>query len=342
MITDRGSIAVRTIKSLGVARGDAGNAEAFAAGQDWQNSRDVIASLKSAVESVGTDNLAPPTPASFDFAEFIRPQTIIGRLTGLRRVPSRVRLISAITGSAAFWSGERQPRPISSMAFAGETLAPLSVTAMLIVSQELLRSAAHSAESILSLDLGRAIVSALDAAFIDSTNAGIADVMPAGIGYGAAPFHSSGNTVALIDADLALLIAAISAAGSDLTFASWIMRPATALYLAGLRSASGDLAYPGMSAKGGVLIGLPAITSAAVSTTITLIDPAQVLVADDGGGALEVSRQASVEMETAPGSPATTLVSLWQNNLACLKLSRYVNWQRVRDGAVQILDQVAY
>jgi HK97 family phage major capsid protein len=344
----RGQTFVRTIKSLGVARGDPAGAMAYAQGQNWANERDVVASIKATVTPLGTDNYPLPTPAASDFAEFIRPLTIIGKLTGLRGVPARVRVIAATSGSTAYWSGERNPRPISRMTFAGDTLEPLSVIAMLVTTTELLRSSSPSAESILSRDLAFAAVQAMDQAFIDPANAGSAGVKPASITNGATTIHSSGNSLANIDSDLALLIEALADAGSDLTWATFILRPRTALYLSLLRGTGGALAHPGMSVKGGTLAGLPAIVSAASPSDvgspqeggeITLLDPSQIIVVDDGGSALEISRQTALAMSDSPTSP-TTLVSMWQSEAAALKITRWANWQRCRAGMAQVLDQV--
>ena len=76
-------------------------------------------------------------------------------------------------------------------------------------------------------------------------------------------------------------------------------------------------------------------------SSITLLDPSQVLLCDDGGGALETSMQGALAMDDGPGSPAE-LVSLWQSNAAALKMTRYVNWRRCRDGVARVLTGVAY
>jgi len=304
----------------------------------------------AAVPAIGTSDYPPPTPASFDFSEFLRPLTILGKLVGLRRVPSRVRTIAATAGSTAFWSGEKNPRPISRQTFAGATLEQLSVIAMLVVTRELLASSAPNAESILSRDLASAAVLAMDQAFINPGNVGIAGVMPASITSGVTAIHSSGSTLAAIDSDLALLIQALSDAGSDLQFATFVTRPRTALYLSGLRGTGGAHAFPAMTVKGGTLAGLPCIVSAASPSDVgspaeggelTLIDPSQVLVSDDGGSALELSDQTAIAMADNPTAPST-LVSMFQTESAALKTTRYVNWQRVRPGMAQVLDAVVY
>jgi HK97 family phage major capsid protein len=350
MNPSRGQIFTRTIKALGVAKGDASGAVAYAESQNWSNVRDVVTSIKAAVSAESISDYALPTPAAFDLSEFIRPLTIIGRLVGLRRVPARVRMIAATSGSGAFWSGEKNPRPLTRMTFQGSTLEPLSVVAMLVTTVELLRSSAPSAESILSRDLASAAVQAMDQAFIDPANAGIDNVKPAAVTNGVSAIHSSGASLAGIDADLALLIQALSDAGSDLQFATFVLRPRTALYLSGLRGTGGALAYPGMGVKGGTLAGLPALVSAASPSDvgspqeggeITLLDPSQILVTDDGAGKVEVSEQTSIAMVDNPAAPAS-MVSMWQTESVCLRSVRYANWQRVRPGMAQVLDAVAY
>jgi len=346
----RGSIATRTVKSLAVGRGTVDDAIGYARGKGWHsNEHEVVESIKAMTDSIGTDGYPVPYPAAFDFAEFIRPQTIIGKLTGLRHVPSQTRLIQATGGSTAYWSGERSPRPVSKMAFLGTGLPLLSIVAMLVTTLELLRSSAPTAESILSADLARAAVAAMDAAFVDPANAGILDVKPASISNGVVPIVSAGNTVANIDADMGLLIQALIDAGSDLAFATFIMLPKTALYFARKRGTNDELAYPGMSAKGGTLLGLPVITSTAIPaaagiSSITLIDPSQVLIADDNTGTLGVSLQSTIEVADDPADDNSerSLMSMYQSNAATLRTLRYVNWARVRPGVAQVLTGVNF
>lgn len=350
MNPNRGTIFARTVKALGVAKGDINGALAYAQSQGWPNVGDVVKSINAAaVTATGSDETLVSSPAAADFAEFVRPMTIIGKLAGLRRVPARVRSIAATSGSGAYWAGEAQPRPLSRMTFEGETLEPLSVSAILVATAELLRSSSPGAESALSRDLAAAAVAAMDEAFIDPANGGTAGVKPAAITHGVGAFVSTGSALAQIDADLDNMITALSDAGSDLQFAAFVMTPRTALYLARLRGTGGNLAHPGMTAKGGTLLGLPAITSASVPSagspyisSITLIDAAQVLLCDEGGGALETAMEGALQMEDAPGSGAQNLVSLWQTNSAALKLTRYVNWRRCRAGAARVLTGVGY
>lgn len=354
MSSFRGQTFVRTMKALGVGRGDLAIARAYATSQQpWRGDvNDIDLSLRAAVTATGRSDIAPPSPAAHDFAEFTRPMTILGKLTGLRRVPSRTRLISAVSGSTAYWAGERAPRPISKADYDGDTLEPLGVTAIVVSTLELLRSSNPTAESTLSRDLGTAATAAMDLAFIDPANAGEVDAKPAAVTNGVTPIPSSGSAFADVDDDLAAAVEALSDAGSDLVFAAWVLLPRTALYLARLRGPDGALAYPGLTVKGGVLLGLPAVVSAHVpvelgspgfgNTSIALIDAGQVLVADDGGGALEVSTETALQLESEPGDGAQSLTSLWQTDSVALKTTRYANWAKRRDGMVQVVSGVPY
>lgn len=346
----RGLTATRFLKSLAIAKGDPVAAHGYACGQNWRDTPIVEKALVDAIDqNSGSALLAQ---AGFDFAEFLRPQTILGRLAGLRRVPFNVRMLAQTGGTAAHWVGETHPKPLSAASFEGETLPLAKVCAICVITGELLRSSAPSAESVLSADLGRAGAQAMDEAFIDPANAGISDVKPASVTSGVTPIASTGSMVANIDNDLDALLNALSAAGSDLGAAVWVMRPRTAIYLARLRAPGGDgaLAYPGMSARGGVLMGLPVITSANVPvsstsgnpTSITLLDPSQIALADEGEAELGVALHASVQMEDAPQTGAQSQVSLWQRGLAALRAERTINWRARRAGMAQVLSGVTY
>lgn len=346
----------RYVKALAIAgAGGEPGAIAFASSQNWSNAREVIRSLEAklaAVTPIGTNDMPPPTPAEFDFAEYVRPLSIIGRLVGLRRHPARVRTIAVTSGSGASWSGERNPRPLSRLTLAGSTLEQLSVIAIAVVTRELITSAKPAAENLLMRDLGAAAAEAIDRAFIDVTNLGVVGIMPAAITNGVTSIHSSGSTLAQIDSDLAILIQALADAGSDLRFATWVMRPRTWVYLKGLRGSGGALAYPGLTSvrDGGELAGFQVVVSSASHSdvgspaeggTITLLDPSQIIVADDNNSALEISGQTALAMADNPSSPST-MVSMYQTNSVALKTTRYLNWQRCRAGMAQVLDQVAY
>ena len=191
-----GLTAIHTVRALAIARGSINGAIAFAQGQGWRDADAVVQSIKAAVHATGTDDFAT-SPAAVDLAEFVRPLSLLGKLPLLRMVPPRVRTIFGTAGVQAYWTGERGWRPASRMSFsAGDTLNPLSVTALLVITEELARSV--DGEGVMSRDLGAAVGAAIDAAFIDPTNSGISGEKPASVTSGVTALHSTGSTVAAV------------------------------------------------------------------------------------------------------------------------------------------------
>ena len=95
----------------------------------------------------------------------------------------------------------------------------------------------------------------------------------------------------------------------------------------------------------GNVYGVNVITSSAVGGNIVLFDPSAVVLADESGLEIDASRQASVQMDSAPASPAdatTVLTSFWQSGLVGLRAVRFINWQRSRANAVVYLAGAAY
>src|SRR4051812_8463076 len=103
----RGQLFCRAVKALAVAGGDYSSAMSFAAGRGWSNSGEVVNALRenvarmSVVSPIGTSDMTPPSPLEADFAAYVRPLTVLGRLVGLRRVPARVRSIAGTGGSTS-------------------------------------------------------------------------------------------------------------------------------------------------------------------------------------------------------------------------------------------------
>lgn len=124
--------------------------------------------------------------------------------------------------------------------------------------------------------------------------------------------------------------------------AVWIMSETTALSLSLMLNALGQPEFPGLTMAGGTFFGLPAILSQTVGDNIVLAKASEILFADDGGVTLDVSREASLQMDSAPVAGATELVSLWQNGFIAMKAERFINWKRRRVEGVQYISGAAY
>ena len=86
-------------------------------------------------------------------------------------------------------------------------------------------------------------------------------------------------------------------------------------------------------------MGYKAVTSQVAGTTVALIKPDQILYADDGGVTIDVSREASLQMDSCTDGRARCdrgpTRALWQMNYVGLRAERFINWKKARTGVVQ-------
>lgn len=288
---------------------------------------------------------------SQDFIEFLRPQTILGKIAGLRRVPFNIRMPRQTTGGSASWVGEGKPKPVTSFAFDNVTLKWTKLATISVITDELARFSTPSAEAIIRDQLANALIQQMDADFVDPDNAGTADVKPASITYGVTPIASGGNSEAAVRTDIQAVFAPFIAANLTPVNGVWIMSATTALSLSLLVNALGQPAFPGITMNGGTFWGMPVVVSESAGVTdssanghvVILANASDILLADDGQVTIDVSREASLQMNDAPDAPpsATTVFrSLWQDNLIGIRAERYVNWVKARAQAVQYIASV--
>jgi hypothetical protein len=94
-----------------------------------------------------------------------------------------------------------------------------------------------------------------------------------------------------------------------------------------------------MTINGGTApLGVAVVTSQIAGANVIALSPMCILFADDGGVTIDVSREASVQMDSAPTNPpdaTTVFTSFWQSNLVGLRADRFINWKKARTGCVQ-------
>jgi HK97 family phage major capsid protein/HK97 family phage prohead protease len=309
-------------------------------------------------DSTWASPLVPdPTNLTGEFLEFLRPLTIVGQfgtngIPSLNKVPFNVRFGSQTSGGAADWVGEGRAKPLTKFDYDVDILRWAKLATIAIITQELARFSSPNAEERVRNALMGAVVERMDRDFIDPAKALVANVSPASITNGITPLTSSGNDANDIRADVAALLGSFIGANNQPTSAVWIMPNTIALALSLMRNPLGGREFPDITMRGGVFEGIPVIASqyaaigSPVSNLVILVNANDIFLADDGQVAVDVSTQASVEMDDAPtnsGSPTeTTLVSLWQNNLIGLRAERFINWARGRESAVAYMEDVGW
>lgn len=291
-----------------------------------------------------------------EFIEFLRPQTIVGRIPNLRRVPFNVRMGQASGGSTGYWVGEGRPVPVSKLTTTSQSLGITKAAGLVSIDDELLRQSSPSAELLVRDDLAAEIVQTLDTAFIDPNNGGETNVKPASVLYGVTPVTASGTDYAAIKTDVKALFATPISLDMPIGGAVWVMTETSALALSLMQNALGQTEFPGLSVSGGTWFGLPVITSQTAAITgspdygnvIALVYPREIFLADDGQVTISISNEASIEMldnptnRSAGSSVATTMVSMFQTNSEAIKAVRYINWGKRRTAAAMFIRGAAY
>lgn len=291
-----------------------------------------------------------------DFVEFLRPMTILGKLgqngiPGPTMVPFNINIAGQTSGSTGYWVGEGQPKPVTRAGFNDVNLGWAKIAAICVLSEELVRFSSPNAETLMRNELAKAVAERADRDFIDPNKAAVAGVSPASVTNGVTPINSTGNDADAIREDVALLMAPFINANLSPTGAVWIMSAVRALRLSLMRNALGQREFPDITMMGGTLEGIPVIvteyaTSDSNGDDIVLMNAPDIWLADDGEVTIDASREASLQMMDNPtvdsangGNPvATSLVSLWQTNSIGLRAERFINWQKRRSVAVQLLN----
>ncbi|MFC7399579.1 phage major capsid protein [Chelatococcus sp. GCM10030263] len=345
----------RYARCLGLAR--KGGRDLMSVVEEQYGSRDpdLVGIVKAAVTAVNTttDAALIGNEGGFgDFVEYLRPMTIVGRfgnggIPALRRVPFRVPLIRQTGGSTGYWVGEGAAKPLTKPSWGRTELGPLKAANIAVATMEALRDSSPSAETLLRDDLAAAVAAAIDTAFIDPANAGTNGVKPASITNGLTAIPSSGNDAAAIRADVKAAMAAFVTASNPLSSGVWIMSATTALALSMMRTALDQPEFAGITMNGGTFFQLPVITSEYVDGYVVLANASDIWFADDGGVAVDMSTEASLEMADNPTGSSVTptaaqLVSMFQTNSVAFRAERTLNWARRRDTGIAVITGVAW
>jgi HK97 family phage major capsid protein len=294
------------------------------------------------------------TVMASEFAELLRPATIIGRIPGLRRVPFNIQMPAQTAGSSMGWVGEQKPKPVSQLAFTTIQLRWAKAAGIVVLTDELVRFSNPSAEAVVRTDMVDSMAQFLDRQFVDPAVAAVTNVSPASITNGVTPITASGTTSDAFKADMKALFNTFLAANLSTSSGVFIMTQQQALSISLMTNPLGQYIYPSIGADGGTLLGYPVVASENVpgvggspsdGTPIIFAKASEIMLADDGQTVIDASNQASVQMDSAPDAPptsSTTLVSLWQMNMTGLRAERWINWQKRRPGAVAYISNGKY
>lgn len=282
-----------------------------------------------------------------DFIDFLYAQTVFNRLP-LREIPANVTVKGQDGAATAYWTGESKPIPVSKGDFSSVSLTPLKVAALAVLSNELMRDSSPSAEMLIRDALVQAASQRIDLTFLSATAAS-AGVSPAGLLNGVSAESTQGADGDGVRADIkalyALFISARNASGLN-----FVMSKSLAKSLQLMRNALGQREFPDITQEGGSLEGDPVITGDNVNAAhLILLKPSDIYKIGDGGIQVSMSRDATIEQDTAPSGASDTPVaqsaypvSMFQSESTAVKVVWSMNFAKRRTGAVQYVEDAAY
>lgn len=313
-------------------------------GGDWQTKAAVAAGTTTDATWAGP--LVVVQPLVNEFLELLRPRTLIDSNPGFRKVPFNVSVPAQTGGGTYGWVGQNKPKPVTSAAFSTVSVGFAKAAGIIVLTEELVKLSSPSAEETIRNEMIAGMRQFLDTQLNDPAVAAVAGVNPASITNGAPTAAASGATAAAARADIVARIQTFTAAELSLAESEIWMNESNAFALANALNSLGQPLFPGFTGQtGSFIMGLRARVTNVVSTRVILVHTPSILFADDGGVNIDASREASVQMDTAPTDPTdatTVLVSLWQRNLVGLKAERFISWTKSRTAAVTYISAAAY
>ena len=282
-----------------------------------------------------------------DFIEFLYAKTVFDQLP-LREIPARVKVKGQDGAFTGYWVGESKGIPASAGDYSTVDLTPLKVAGLAVISMELLEDSQPSAEMLVRDGLVEASSQRVDQTFLSATAAS-SGVSPAGILNGVSALTPSGTDLAAVRADLAALlypfVTAKKASGITL-----IMNPATGLALSMMYGSLDQPAFPDINENGGTLNKRAVIMGDNVTTgNIIALRPQDIWKIGDSGVRISMSKEATIEQDTAPQGATDTpvaasasLTNMFQEESVAFKVVRRINFQVRRTGSVQFLQDTEY
>jgi hypothetical protein len=282
-----------------------------------------------------------------DFIEFLHGRTLFDRLP-LREVPANVTIKGQDGAATGYWVGESQPIPVSAQDFSTTNLRPLKVAALAVISNELIRDSSPSAEMLVRDALTEASAQRIDGTFF-STTAASSNVSPAGLLNGLTAGTSAGTTAANLRADIAGLYAGFLS-DKNATGLVFVMTPTLAKQISLMMTDLGQPEFSGMMGGSPTLHGDPVYTGDNVTPgDWILLKPSDIWKIGDGGVQVSVSREAVIEMSSAPNAEGfgptaagEALVSMFQTENTAIKIVRSINYAKRRSGCVRFIGDADY
>jgi hypothetical protein len=247
-------------------------------------------------------------------------------LPSFRRVPLNCQAAVMSVGASGNAALEGSWKKISALEVNGSgPLTERKAVAVIVVSNDLLRSLSADAQALLRRELQTAVSLTTDTEALSALTSGIA------------PINSLGADAARDD--ISSMLQELSLGAGSKVFL--LARSAIIKHLALSMDVSGRPAFPNMRIDGGNIAGVEVIVSDAVAQgEMVMVDGSQVAAAG-GFVALGTAQSATLRVSSTPDGD-TTLTDLFGKNLVAIRAERTFAVQRLGDTAVSVVTGAAY
>lgn len=298
---EKGVATARLVRALAAAKGDPERAASWATKQ-WGDSAGEIAKALSAGDAAAGGFIVPEQ-YSTEIIELMRPMAVVRRL-GARTLPmptGTLTIPGLAGGASAAYVGENANIGVTQATFRQITLTWKKLTALVPLSNDLLRFSSPSADTVVRDDLVAAMAQREDLAFIrdDGTQN-----KPKGLlNWAAAANKFNANAAVNLDnvtTDLGKAILKLRQAEVRFIRPGWIISPRTEFYLSTVRDGNGNYAFRA-ELQAGRLMGFPfAVTSqipenlgGGTETEIYLVDFADAIIGESTQLIIDASTEAA-------------------------------------------------
>jgi HK97 family phage major capsid protein len=334
--------------------GDACNPVAIAQKRWGRTNPTLVELVKAAVAGGGSDSgewgaelVQADARYTGDFIEYLNSRTVFNQLP-LREVPANIAIKGQDGAATGYWVGQSKGIPASKADFSTVNLTPLKVAALAVISNELLRDSTPAAEGLVRDALVEAAAQRIDTTFLGNVAAS-SGVSPAGLLNGVTGISSSGSDGDAVRADIKALYDVFIEA-KNATGLWFVMNPSLAKALSLMTNALGQKEFAGLAASGGTLEGDPVVTGENVGgDDLILLKPSDIWKIGDGGVEVSMSRDATIEQDSAPQGASDTpvaasanLVNMFQTESTAIKVVRSMNFAKRRSHAVQYIEGAHY
>ena len=251
-----GILATRALVALAATRGDKRGAADFLTRQYGTSAEPLARALNTSVGSGG--GFLVPVEMASEVIELLRPASAVMALgPNIVPMPRGNFSIPRMTGGAsATYVGEGQTIPPSQPKFGGIQLQAKKLTALVPLSNDMIRFPSVQVDTIVRNDMVKAIAQRADLAFIRGDGS---QYSPRGLrSFATAPALNGLNvlpasaavTLVTVTQDLGRAELALEQANLAMTKPGWIMSPRTKNFLMNLRDGLGNLVFAAEMAQG--------------------------------------------------------------------------------------------